>query len=109
LYCKECILNSLLKQKKLLLEEMEQVKRHNLTVISPEERAEEVFKEKEMSKFMAHRSVTLLDPSLEASAASAKHAFWQPAHHTFTQGPSKLKEKVGGTLCHASKIPHPIR
>jgi nitric oxide synthase-interacting protein len=56
-YCKECILDSILKQKKVLMEEKEMVAKHNLNIVTPQERLEIKEREKEMDKFLQSSAV----------------------------------------------------
>jgi hypothetical protein len=56
-YCKECILDSILQQKKVLQEEKEKVEKHNLAVITPEQKAEMEERERNLNKFLQGNSV----------------------------------------------------
>lgn len=57
LFCKECILDSILSQKKVLKEEADRISKHNSSVMTREEREEMEEKEKIMSKFLKSSQV----------------------------------------------------
>ncbi|KAJ3364895.1 hypothetical protein HDU91_002406 [Kappamyces sp. JEL0680] len=108
LYCKECIYNSILAQRKEIDEQTAVVEAHNQSVEMQSQSEKRMQEQKKVEQFIAQESNIVVGQEQGSSKGNKLQAFWLP-ENTPQADASKMTLSKKSPMCYAGKSPHLIR